>query len=57
MKCPKCGKIVLIYHADRRYYVYDEDEDKVIEICKECLNKRKEHRMFVKVRGKTRIID
>ena len=51
-KCPKCGKEIVSFH---HYYIHDKD--KVIEICKDCLNKRKTHRMFVKIKGKTRVID
>jgi len=50
-KCPKCGKPMCPYH---HYYIY---ESKVIEVCKECMNKQKQHRMFIKVQGKTRVVD
>jgi hypothetical protein len=52
--CPKCGKEMDSFH---HYLVYDKDLGKVIEICKECLNKQKQHRMFTKIQGKTRVID
>ena len=52
MKCPKCKKPMDVFH---HYYIYDGK--KVIEICKECLNKQKTHRMFVRVKGKTIVID
>jgi len=52
-QCPKCGKEMDAFH---HYYVADE-KCKVIEICKECLNKKEAHRMFIKVQGKTRVID
>ena len=52
MKCPKCKEEMDVFH---HYYIYEKD--KVIEICKECLNKKKAHRMFIKVEGKTRVID
>ena len=51
-KCPKCGKEMDSFH---HYYIHDKD--KVIEICKDCLNKRKVHRIFFKIQGKTRVID
>jgi len=55
MLCPKCGKEMCPYH---HYYVSDEeDKNKIIEICKDCLNKQKIHRMFFKIKGKTRVID
>ena len=50
--CPKCKKPIDSFH---HYYIYDNN--KIIEICKECMNKRKVRRMFVKVKGKTRVID
>ena len=50
--CPKCGKEMDSFH---HYYIHDKD--KVIEICKDCLNKRKVHRTFFKIQGKTRVID
>ena len=52
MKCPKCNKKMDSFH---RYFINENDH--VIEICKECLNKRKVRRMFVKVKGQTRVID
>ena len=55
MKCPKCNKPMDNF---RHYYVSDDkNKNKVIEICKECYKKRQVHRMFIKVKGKTRVID
>jgi len=51
-KCPICKKEMDSFH---HYFVYEKG--KVIEICKECLDKRTVHRMFIKVQGKTRVID
>lgn len=51
-KCPECGEEMNSFH---HYYVYKEG--KVIEICKKCLDKRTVHRIFIKVQGKTRVID
>lgn len=57
-KCPKCGKrMFFLFYADRRYFVYDDDIGKVIEICKKCYDKRKVHRMCTRVKGKTIVID
>lgn len=52
MKCPKCKKEMDSFH---HYYIHDKN--KVIEICKDCLNKRKVHRMCTRVKGKTIVID
>jgi len=52
MKCPKCKKEITSFH---HYFVHEDG--KVIEICKECYRKRKVHRMNVRVKGKTIVID
>ena len=53
--CPKCNKLMDNF---RHYYVSDDkDKNKVIEICKECYKKRQVHRMCVRVKGKTKVID
>ena len=57
MKCPKCKEDMITYFSDRRYFVYDDNEDKVIEICKKCYDKRKVHRMCTRIKGKTIVID
>ena len=54
LKCPECGGKMYSYE---RYYVKDKDSGKLIQVCKRCSNKRQIHRMFVKVQGKTRVID
>jgi len=54
MKCPKCKKEITSFH---HYYIYDKGDKKVIEICKECYEKRKVHRMNVRVKGETIVID
>ena len=51
MKCPKCKKLIDRFH---RYFIY---EGKVIEVCKLCYRKQQVHRMNVKVKGKTIVID
>jgi len=50
-KCPKCKRELDSFH---HYFIY---EDKVIEVCKECYRKKQVHRMNVKVKGKTIIVD
>ena len=52
MLCPKCNKPMDNF---RHYYV--NENDKVIEICKECYKERQVHRMCVRVKGKTKVID
>jgi len=49
--CTKCNKPIDRFH---RYFIY---EDKVIEVCKLCYRKQQVHRMNVKVKGKTIVID
>jgi len=49
--CPKCNKPIDRFH---RYFIY---EGKVIEVCKLCYRKQQVHRMNVKVKGKTIVID
>jgi len=48
-KC-KCGEPFSFHH----YFIW---EGKVIEVCKECYRKKQIHRMNVKVKGKTIVID
>ena len=50
-KCSKCRKPI---DSFTRYFIY---EDKVIEVCKKCYRKLQVHRMNVKVKGKTIVID
>jgi len=54
MKCPECGKEMYPY---KHYYIYDKEKNKEVEICRKCYGKRQIHRSFVKVQGKTRVID
>ena len=49
--CFKCGKPI---DSSHRYFIY---ENKVIEVCKKCYRKLQVHRMNVKVKGKTIVID
>ena len=51
MLCPKCKKPI---DSFTRYFIY---ENKVIEVCKSCYRKLQVHRMNVKVKGKTIVID
>jgi len=49
--CSKCGKPI---DPPPRYFIY---EDKVIEMCKKCYRKRQVHRVCVRTKGKTIVVD
>ena len=53
MICPKCKKEI---HSFHRYFVFDKDTDKVIEVCEKCYKKRQVRAVFSRVVRGTKVV-